>query len=340
MQAPHIMECLQMSDEQATGKAKGGVARAARLSPERRSEIARRAAQARHGLKATHKGNFRDDFGIDVECYVLNDEAKTAVISQRGMGVALGLGEGGSRLPAFLKGKFIADYLGHELRQNIEKPLVFQAPTSGNNIQPQVPINGYDVANLIDICKAILAAQVAGRLRSDQAKLAAQAQLIVGASAKAGIKGLVYALAGYRPETEEVIAAFKLYVQEEARKYEQEFPNELYAEWQRLYQIQAPLRGKSWHLMHLTVRHIYYPLAKSNGTILELMRALKASDGDRKKKLFQFLNDVGARALRMHIGRVLEMAESSTSRREYDGKIVTRFGGQQELELAVPGEPT
>ena len=329
-----------MSDEQATGKAKGGVARAARLSPERRSEIARRAAQARHGLKATHKGNFRDDFGIDVECYVLNDEAKTAVISQRGMGVALGLGEGGSRLPAFLKGKFIADYLGHELRQNIEKPLVFQAPTSGNNIQPQVPINGYDVANLIDICKAILAAQVAGRLRSDQAKLSAQAQLIVGASAKAGIKGLVYALAGYRPETEEVIAAFKLYVQEEARKYEQEFPNELYAEWQRLYQIQAPLRGKSWHLMHLTVRHIYYPLAKSNGKILELMRALKASDGDRKKKLFQFLNDVGARALRMHIGRVLEMAESSTSRREYDGKIVTRFGGQQELELAVPGEPT
>ena len=329
-----------MSDEQATGKAKGGVARAARLSPERRSEIARRAAQARHGLKATHKGNFRDDFGIDVECYVLNDEAKTAVISQRGMGVALGLGEGGSRLPAFLKGKFIADYLGHELRKNIEKPLVFQAPTSGNNIQPQVPINGYDVANLIDICKAILAAQVAGRLRSDQAKLSAQAQLIVGASAKAGIKGLVYALAGYRPETEEVIAAFKLYVQEEARKYEQEFPNELYAEWQRLYQIQAPLRGKSWHLMHLTVRHIYYPLAKSNGKILELMRALKASDGDRKKKLFQFLNDVGARALRMHIGRVLEMAESSTSRREYDGKIVTRFGGQQELELAVPGEPT
>ena len=91
--------------------------------------------------------------------------------------------------------------------------------------------------------------------------------------------------------------------------------------------------------MHLTVRHIYYPLAKSNGKILELVRALKSSDGDRKKKLFQFLNEVGARALRIHIGRVLEMAESSSSRLEYDGKIVLRFGGQQELELAVPGEP-
>ena len=75
--------------------------------------------------------------------------------------------------------------------------------------------------------------------------------------------------------------------------------------------------------MHLTVRHVYFPLAKSNGKILDLMRALKASDGDRKKKLFQFLSEVGARALRMHIGRVLEMAESSASKHEYDAKIVS-----------------
>ena len=50
------------------------------------------------------------------------------------------------------------------------------------------------------------------------------------------------------------------------------------------------------------------------------------------------MNDVGARALRMHIGRVLEMAESSATKLEYDGKIVSRFGGQQELELVVPSE--
>jgi hypothetical protein len=38
----------------------------------------------------------------------------------------------------------------------------------------------------------------------------------------------------------------------------------------------------------------------------QLLKALKAKEGDRTKKLFQFLNEVGARALRMHIGRVLE----------------------------------
>lgn len=320
-----------------TGRAKGGAARAAKLSPERRSEIARRAAVARHGLKATHKGNFQQEFGIDVDCYVLDDDHKTAVIHQRGMGEALGLGEGGSRLTRFIGGKTIAGYVGPELRAKLEKPVIFQSPSLGQK-PPSATTYGYDVTLLIDICKAVVTAEAEGKLLASQAGVAKQAHIILGASAKAGIKGLVYALAGYKPDTEEIIAAFKLYVQQEAKKYEQEFPNELYAQWHRLYQIPVPLRGKSWHLMHLTVRHIYYPLAKSNGKILELMRALKASDGDRKKKLFQFLNEVGARALRMHIGRVLEMAESSSSKQEYEGKIVARFGGQQELELVVPSE--
>jgi hypothetical protein len=37
-----------------------------------------------------------------------------------------------------------------------------------------------------------------------------------------------------------------------------------------------------------------------------------------------------------HIGRVLEMAESSPSKYDYEKKVVDRFGGQQELELVTP----
>jgi hypothetical protein len=166
--------------------------------------------------------------------------------------------------------------------------------------------------------------------------MATQAQIIVGASAKSGIRNFVYAMAGYSPSTDEVIAAFKLYVQEEARKYEAEFPSDLYLAWHRLYDIPVPVRGKPWQFKHLTVKHIYFPLAKSNGKVLELLRALKASGGDQKKKLFQFLNLLGARALRIHIGRVLEMADSSQTRAAYENRIVERFGGQTELELVIP----
>jgi hypothetical protein len=325
-------------EDEVKGKAKGGIARAAKLTPEERKEIAQKAAIARWGYKphkSTHRGNFKDDFGIDVDCYVLDDEQKTAVITQRGMGEALGMGRIGSRFPRLINGKTISEYIGPELRKKLENPLIFQGITTDPS-QPSLKIYyGFDVTLLIDVCKAIIEAESAGKLTKNQRNIARQAHIIVNASAKAGIKGLVYALAGYDATKEEVISAFKLYVQQEAKKYEKEFPSEIYAEWQRLYNITPPPRGKNWKEMHLTVDHIYYPLAKSNGHLLELLRIAKLSGGGRNKKLFQFLNEVGARALRMQLGRVLEMAESSPDKKTYEEKVIQRFGGQLSLDIST-----
>jgi hypothetical protein len=69
---------------------------------------------------------------------------------------------------------------------------------------------------------------------------------------------------------------------------------------------------------------------------LLLLKAHKAGGGDRAKKLFQFLNEIGARALGRHLGRVLEMAESSADKCEYEAKIAQRFGFVQQLELPMP----
>lgn len=328
-----------MSDQKNASKSAGGKARAEALSPDVRKEIARKAAAARWGerpMRATHKGSFREEFGFDVECYVLDDENKTAVISQRGMGEALGLGQGGSRLPTFIKGQKISPYVGHELSEKLATPVIFQGVSPGAGV-PQPTIYGYDVTILIDICNAIVNAESDGKLLKSQAHIAKQARIILGASGKAGIQGLVYALAGYDRTREEIVAAFKSFVQEEARKYEQEFPNELYLVWHRLYQIPVPARGKPWKLMHLTRKHIYYPLAQSSGKVLDLLRALRDRD-PKKKKLFQFLNEIGVRALRIHMGRILEMAESSTTAAEYEAKFAKRFGTQQELDLPLAGE--
>lgn len=324
-------------------KVAGAVARAAALSSEERSSIAGKAAAARWGkvLTATHKGNFQKEFGIPIECYVLNDSGKTAVISQRGMGEAIGFSRRGSRLAVFVNSKTMDGYIGRDLRDKIEKPVIFQLPTAAAGSPVTDRAHGYDAAILIDICNSILAAKADGKLSASRyERMVQQAQIIVSASAKSGIQFLVYALSGYSPSAHEVIAAFKLYVQEEARKYEPEFPGELYMQWHRLYSIPVPIRGKPWHFKHLTVRHIYHPLAKSSGKLLTLLRAEKSGAGDRQKKLFQFLNEIGARALRMHLGRVLEMAESSVDSDEYERKIITRFGEQKELELVLPTSPT
>lgn len=221
--------------------------------------------------------------------------------------------------------KAIAPYLGAELREKIENPLRFQAPTGGAGQLPGTEVNGYDVTLLIDICKAVIRAESDGKLLSSQANIAKQAHVILGASAKAGIKGLVYALSGYDASKEEVIAAFKYYVQTEARKYEKEFPQELYDQWYRLYELPEPERGRPWLFKTLTLDHVYYPLAKSNGKILDLVRANKASGGQRSSKLFQFLNEIGARALRTQIGRLLEMSETSANRAEYEKKSGNDF---------------
>lgn len=326
------------------GASKGGEARADKLSADRRSEIARAAGEARWlkagkapTLKAIHSGNFLNDFGIDVDCYVLDDTAKTPVISQRGMAQALGLSKRGDRLPVFVSSKTMAGYIGRELREKLTNPIIFQRQAAAVDNPISRKAHGYDATILADLWQAIIAARQDGKLKGSRYdKMVNHAQIVLGASVKAGIKGLVYALSGYSPSTEEVIEAFKVYVQEEAKKYESEFPPELYKQWHNLYEIPVLSRGKPWQFKHLTVRHVYYPLAQSNGKIFQLLKALKSKDGDRQKKLFQFLNDIGARALRIQLGRILEMAESSQNRTEYEKKVVQRFGGQQELELAIP----
>jgi hypothetical protein len=320
-----------MSEEKSP-QSKGGEARASALSPLQRKEIAAKAAAARWGqkpIKATHKGSFQEDFGINVDCYVLDDEQKTAVISQRGMGEILGLGSSGSRLPRFVEGKIISSYVGPELREKLEKPLIFQAQVGGPETLSQV--HGYDITILIDLCKAITQAESDRKLMPHQANVARQAHIIINASAKSGIQNLVYRLAGYDATKQEVIAAFKFYVREEAREYEREFPEELYDHWYRLYGLPRPEQNRPWKFKHLTEKQVYEPLARSNGKILSLARESRQQSNRPKGKLHQFLSEIGVKALRVHLGKLTGIASVSDTKEEYERHFNKVFGQQLEM---------
>lgn len=324
----------------ALGASKGGAARAKSLSAEERSRIAREAVEKRWakagklrpeaermGLRATHKGSFEKEFGTDVECYVLNDENKTAVISQTGMGSALGLAKRGNALPRFLSSKAMMKTVSAQLREKLEKPLVFQWGSSG----AQLPVHGFDATLLVDVCRAVIDAESQGLLDRQQLGVAKQAHVILGASAKAGIQGLVYALAGYDATRDEVIAAFKRFVSDEAREYEKEFPNQLYEEWYRLYELPKPERNRPWKFKHLTVDQVYRPLAKSSGKILALTQKSRAESESKHAKLHQFLTEVGVKALRTQLGQLLGIARIARTKEEYEEFFERLFGEQLPL---------
>lgn len=319
-------------DQQNKPQSAGGKARADALTPAERKAIAAKAAATRWGKlpQATHKGNFQQDFGFNVDCYVLNDEQKTAVISQTGMGQAIGLAARGHSIRKFANGQVMAEFIGTELLKKLENPLKFQYRPSGTE-NLVIEANGYDVTLLIDICKAIVAAEAAGRLGDRQAPTVQQAHIILSASAKAGIKGLVYALSGYDATREEVVAAFKFFVREEAREYEKEFPNQLYEEWYRLYRIPRPERNKPWKFRHLTIDHVYKPLANSSGKVLDLTRQQRDSSGEKNKKLHQFLSEIGVKALRTQLGQLLGIARVSNTKDDYETFVQKLFGPQQDL---------
>lgn len=133
-----------MTDDLFSGRAKGGIARRDALTKEARTSIAKKAAIARWGAKATHRGNFQDQLGIDVECYVLDDDQKSAVVSQTGMGRALGLSSRSNALPRFLANKVMSEAVGAELLRKIENPLKFQWGVGGAGSIPPVTVHGFD----------------------------------------------------------------------------------------------------------------------------------------------------------------------------------------------------
>ncbi len=181
-----------------------------------------------------------------------DDDQRTAVVSQRGMARALGYGSNatGRQIHIIAQNPAVAPILGRETLEKFSKPLVFMGPSPGRHIPPFV-VHGYDVTLLIDLCQAIIAAdRTTPFVRRGMVE---QAHIIVGASAKTGIKSLVYALAGYDVSKQEIIDAFKTYVQEEAREYEKLFPRELYEEWYRLYKLEPREKGRPGKFQHLTV---------------------------------------------------------------------------------------
>jgi hypothetical protein len=286
----------------------------------------------------THTANMKEIFGVDVDCYILDDSAgRIRVIGQRGMTSALAIkGAGSTGFMRTMSSKSLSRYIDSELRLKIDNPIEFGLFPGGIG-------KGYKATILIDVCKAISAADQAGDLAPSQKNLAVQAAIIVNASAKFGIDNLIDRLTGFDDKRENYIEAFKVYVREEAAEYQKQFPRDFYDVCYQVYGLECK-HGKNHpqFFSYLTRNYVYSPLADSNGAILENLDkknpVIKKPDGKggyRKYKLHQFLEEVGIAALQNQIGQFI--AVGRLSRNKYELKRNFEKIQGRPVQMTLPG---
>jgi hypothetical protein len=312
--------------EEIKGRARGGHARAAKLSPEERKEIAKQAAVVRWSssgetgnlLKATHEGPLKIGETI-IKCAVLVDG--TRVLTQRDVYKAMGRSgsTGGIKskgtaqdLPRILAAANLTPYISDELRCAVA-PILFKTKRGAKAY-------GYRAEILPEICNVYLDARAAVPkvLNAAQLKVAAQCEMLVRGFARVGIIALVDEATGYQEDRdrEALQAILDKYLRDQVlAKWAKTFPDQFY---EYLFKLKGwqyrPLSVKRPGVVgHWTNDIVYARLAPG---VLSALREKNPKDhkGRRRYKFFQWLtDDYGHPALKQHLSNVIFLMKASSN---------------------------
>ena len=303
-------------------QSKGGDARAQRLTPEERSEIARNAANARHSKhgpvlpSATNEG-FLEISGIEIGCAVLaeKDGRRQRVLTQSDFMRALGRArqakgreyyDGDVNLPAFLTAKNLTPFISSDLYVTSSQ-IVFRT-TKGTRAF------GYPAELLPKVCEVFLKARDAGVLAKSQEHIAKQAEMLIRGLATIGIIALVDEATGFQYERprRDLEEQLKKFLSEELRRWVRTFPAEYFKELCRLRGVEMrPDMKLPQYFGRITNNLIYRRIAPG---LLRKLKEQREMRGAKRNKLHSWLSDdVGLRALLVHIGTVLAFMKTNSN---------------------------
>jgi P63C domain-containing protein len=310
-----------------TGRAKGGKARASRMTPAARHEAAQQAAAVRWAspqpLKTISGSADRlltiGDVGI--ECYVLEDG--TRVITQSSMMTALSRAPRVSRkpgddisLPPILRIPNLRPHISDELIADA-KPIPFVTPSNAR-------ANGYRAEVLPQVCEAWLAARAAKALMPSQESSARAAEIIVRGMARVGIIALVDEATGYQDmrARDALAKILEAYVDSELQPWVKTFDVAWYKEMFRLRGISFDASSVQTprYFGHLTNNIVYKRLAPG---VFDELKAQRARDArKRRAKMHQQLTpEVGHPKLREHIASVTAVMKLSDDWGDFTQKL-------------------
>lgn len=318
--------------DEATGKAKGGHARADSLTAERRREIARRGAEARWDAsipKATHEGQF-DIGGTEISCANLPDGKRiiTQATFLRSLGrsrspkAGTGVLTTVDELPFFLQADALKPFIGKELMTST-KAIFYRTKSGGKGV-------GYDATMLPKVAEVYLKFRDAsivdkGAIPARYERIVAAADVLMRGLAHVGIVALVDEATGFQKDRarDDLAKILEAFVAKELQPWVKAFPSDFYEQMFRLRGLPFPGNGvkRPQYFGHLTNDVIYRRLAP--GVLQELKeKAEKDTAGRLKHRLHQRLTpDFGHPKLRDLVTSVTTIMKLSSKWSDFKTKL-------------------
>ena len=329
------------------GAAKGGIARARKLTPEQRSEIARAAVEKRWAdqgkaplPRATHEGILHIG-NVVIPCAVLENGQR--VLTQSGLMRALGRArqakgreyyDADVNMPAFLTAKNLKPFISKELEVTSSQ-LEFRTVRGMRAF-------GYPAELLPKVCDVFLDADEANALTRGQEHIALQAKILIRGLAHVGIVALVDEATGYQDERarDALAKILEAFIAKELRPWVRTFLPDFYKELFRLRGI--PYTGdvkRPQYIGHLTNDLVYARLAP--GVLDELRRLTPRDDKGRLKNHLhrRLTEEIGHPKLQQHLSAVTALMKASDAWRQFKPMVDRALPRYKRLPLFDGLEP-
>lgn len=333
------------------GAAKGGRARAQKLSKEELRAQNSRAASARWDKVRLTAAEREPDEEIPwalaegaldldgkiIPCAVLDAVDKNGhnlrVLTQQGVLVALGRAraakgrQGGStgNLPAFLAANNLTPFINPTLRESL-RPVIFKPERGGytwasKGFQGGIAF-GYPATLLAPICRVYVDAAKAGVLMPKQYPIAEQARRLLEGLEEVGLVALVDEATGWEAKRahHELQAILAEYVLPEHRPWVSEVPVELIKEFYRVWgwEMRSGTTQGPRYVSRLITKYIYKQLPKG---VYERIDELNPNNerSQRPQKMFSYLTeDYGLPHFKSQLASVGTLLRISDTKEEFE----------------------
>lgn len=348
-------------------QSKGGVARAQKLDPKKRSDIASKAAKKRWEKlsqpdiqvlsdpieslnhpdlvdisslqipEARYRG-YLPILGSELPCYVLDNGQR--VIGRTSTTEFLSGIKGGGALEQYISVKALRSHIN--LESVVERMVEFHLPEVKSLGKA---VKGLPADLVIEICQAFVAALEESLVEDSKVKLtfrqtqiAVKASMFLSACAKVGLDSLIDEATGYQYVRAEDALKIKLnlYLEEEMRKWEKTFPDELWVEFGRLTRWKGKVSKRPKYWGKLVMELIYGYLDS------DVSRWLKenAPTPRHGQNYHQWLSSqYGLKKLVEHIWMVIGIAKTCENMSELRDKMGELYGQHPvQLKMYLPIE--